>query len=86
MCEVFGSLVPLWATRGYEHHISEKASFWSSKVQGISQAEVLTKIGTAEAPAATIAACTSYNCGCATTGHSTNASRIAAVLERAFVL
>ena len=66
-------------SRGYEHHISEKRSFWSKKVNGLSQAKALTQLDTA--PGVTIAGCTSYNCGCAN-----ETEEITAVLERFLVL
>lgn len=47
----------------YEHHISEKSSFWSSHVRGLSEA-----MAVAELPAGRVGAvvegCSSYNCGC----------------------
>lgn len=69
----------LYSSACYEHHISEKRSFWSKKVNGLSQAKALTQLDTA--PGVTIAGCTSYNCGCAN-----ETEEITAVLERFLVL
>jgi len=68
----------LYSSACYEHHISESSSFWAKKVNGLSQADVLSNLGSA--PAATIAGCTNYNCGCS------NGTDLAALLEKVFLL